>query len=129
MTKTPPNTIQVFEYQTIRVGEEINGVVLEELTYKALALYQEKKATKYFSLVYNGIKFSHYVGVIQIGSLTLEILPKADKSRQGDTYKWKSILIEMLRACKLITTEDLTQFIKEMNEVKPLEKATIGFKK
>lgn len=105
MIATLSHTIQIFEHQIIRVGEVINGIVFSKAAFQSLAIYHEKQRTKYFSLVYNGIKFSHYVGVIQIGGLTLEILPKADKSRQGDAYKWQSILIEMLRTCKLINTE------------------------
>ena len=70
--------IQVFEHQTLRVGDLINGVCFDEAAFKAMALYQEKQKVKYFNLVYNGVKFSHYVGIIQIGKLTLEILPKAD---------------------------------------------------
>lgn len=102
---TTTHTIQVFEHQTIRVGEKINGVVIDESIYKALALYQEKQAIKYFSLVYNGVKFSHYVGVIQVGKLTIEILPKADQANQNDLQKWQRVLLDMLSQCGLIKIE------------------------
>lgn len=105
MTTTQLNTIQVFEHQTIRVGEKINGGVVDEQTFKALALYQERQTTKYFSLVYNGVKFSHYVGVIQVGKLTIEILPKADKVNPSDPAKWQMVLLEMLAQCGLIKVE------------------------
>lgn len=58
-------------------------------------------------LVYRGIKFSHYVGVIQIGKLTLEILPKADKTENDHPAKWQAVLLEMLRYCRLIKVESL----------------------
>lgn len=107
MRKVTTHTIQVFEHQTLRVGDVINGIRFEEATFKALALYQEKQKIKYFSLVYNGIKFSHYVGIIQIGRLTLEILPKADKNNASNPAKWQKVLIEMLSYCQLIKVETL----------------------
>ena len=99
------NTIQVFEYQTIRVGDMVNGIRFEETAFRALAIYQEKQAVKYYSLVYNGVKFSHYVGIIQIGILTIEILPKADKVDLADKGRWQQVLIEMLRYCQLLKIE------------------------
>ncbi len=107
MTKLQPHTIQIFEHQTIRVGDQLNNVQFDEATYQTLAKYQEKQKTKYFSLVYKGIKFSHYVGVIQIGKLTLEILPKADKTINDNPAKWQAVLLEMLRYCRLIKVESL----------------------
>ncbi len=107
MRKVARHTIQVFEHQTLRVGAVINGVCFDETAFKALALYQENQKVKYFSLVYNGVKFSYYVGVIQVGRLTIEILPKADKSNAPNPAKWQKVLIEMLSYCQLIKIETL----------------------
>ena len=53
----------------------------------------------YFSLIHNGIKFCEYVGVLQVGTTTIEILPKADKS--GSEQQWRTILIDMLKSVNL----------------------------
>ncbi len=107
MATITKHTIQIQEHQTIRVGDQINNVLFDEATYQALAKYQEKQKTKYFSLVYKGIKFSHYVGIIQVGKITLEILPKADKVGTNNPAKWQAVLLEMLRYCRLIKVESL----------------------
>ena len=107
MPKIQSNTIQVFEHQTIRVGDQINNVQFDESVFKALAKYHEKQKVKYFSLVYNGIKFSHYVGIIQIGKLTIEILPKADTNAVDNPAKWQAVLLEMLQYCRLLKVESL----------------------
>lgn len=107
MTQLHPHTIQLHEHQTIRVGDQINDVLFDESIYQALAKYQEKQKTKYFSLVYKGIKFSHYVGIIQVGKITLEILPKADKAAVNNPAKWQGVLLEMLRYCQLMKVESL----------------------
>lgn len=107
MRRITTHTIQVFEHQTLRVGDVINDSCFDEAAFKALALYQEKQKVKYFSLVYNGVKFSHYVGIIQIGKLTIEILPKADKVSTPNPAKWQKVLIEMLSYCQLIKVETL----------------------
>ncbi|MEM6316869.1 MAG: hypothetical protein AAF960_04325 [Bacteroidota bacterium] len=98
-------TWQLFEHQTIRVGSSINGILFDEKTFHTLAIYQEKQTTKYFTLVYRGIKLSHYVGIIQVGDLTIEILPKADRSANQNAAKWQGVLLEMLRYCRLLPIE------------------------
>lgn len=50
--------------------------------------------TNFCEYAKNGIKLKHWVGLMQVGDLTLEILPKTDKS--GDNTKWQNVLIDML---------------------------------
>ena len=50
--------------------------------------------------MHHGVKFNEYVGVIQIGKTIIEVLPKADKS--GDENTWRNVLISMLRAVGVI---------------------------
>ncbi|MEG0012181.1 MAG: hypothetical protein RR706_08480 [Muribaculaceae bacterium] len=47
--------------------------------------------------MHNGVQFNEHVGVIQVGNVLIEILPKADKF-EGNNIKWRKILIGMLRA-------------------------------
>ena len=51
----------------------------------------------YFEPIAKGVKFSQYVGVIQIDGLTIEIHPKADKDE--DSAPWRHVLLNMLKAC------------------------------
>ena len=61
--------------------------------YNALKNYFGE-GTPYFSLCNNGVKFNEYVGVIQIGKIIIEVLPKADNEKR----EWRDILIKMLIA-------------------------------
>lgn len=83
--------ITVFEHDSLRLSE--NGLSKAELN--SLQSYHEKMDNPYFTLIHNGVKFSQFVGVIQVGKLLIEVLPKADKA-QGEAY-WRTMLVDMLR--------------------------------
>ncbi len=100
---TSAGLLQVFEYQFLYVGKQLTVEQFEQL-----ASFSEKHHSKYFSLIHNGIRFSHYVGAIQVGNLTIEILPKADKISTADKRLWQSVLLDMLRQCNLIKLDTLT---------------------
>lgn len=106
-TITPTHLLQVFEHQTLRVGDELNGCTFSKKHFHTLTRYSEKHGGKYYSLLFNGVKFSHYVGAIQIGHLTIEILPKADKKENANTSHWHDVLMDMLKECRLIKVETL----------------------
>jgi len=92
----PNKSIHLFEYGILQVGER----GFESSHWKSLGWYNEKYGSKFFRLLPNGIKFNQYVGVIQIGNLTIEILPKIGRvSAKGDEKKWQAVLIDMLREC------------------------------
>ncbi|HPN71127.1 MAG TPA: restriction endonuclease [Saprospiraceae bacterium] len=47
------------------------------------------------------MKFNQFVGVIQVGNICIEILPKISQIvNQGDKEKWQKVLIDMLRECR-----------------------------
>jgi len=106
-TITPTQLLQVFEHQTLCIGDEFNGYTFSKKHFHALARYSEKHGGKYYKLLFNGVKFSHYVGAIQIGHLTIEILPKADKKENADANQWHDVLMDMLKECRLIKVETL----------------------
>ena len=95
MNPHKPDKITVYEHETLRVdrGEK---KLTDDMLLK-LQTYYGEKGVPYFSLVHNGVKFCEYVGVIQIGSLLIEILPKADK-KEANEDNWRKVLISMLRA-------------------------------
>lgn len=97
---TPSKRIEVFEHETIRLGQDFitdeKVVKFEAAHLKSLQEFYGSTGVPYFTLTHNGIRFNEYVGVLQIGNLTIEVLPKADKN-ETNTVKWKRLLIGMLR--------------------------------
>lgn len=100
--------IQVFEHQTLYYGREYKGVAFTKKHFEALAKLNMLHNNKYFTLVHKGIKFSQYVGVVQTDSLTIEILPKADKVSENSTV-WRNVLIDMLRITKKLRVNQVGQ--------------------
>jgi 5-methylcytosine-specific restriction enzyme subunit McrC len=100
MSKTK-NILQVFEHQTLKVDE---SSLFKMVHFNALENYGYKTKEKFFSIGNKRIKFNNYVGVIQVKNLTIEILPKADDQgeEKASKDKWHNALIIMLKECKLI---------------------------
>jgi 5-methylcytosine-specific restriction enzyme subunit McrC len=84
-------TIQVFEYETIRVGSK--GFDKEQ--FDLLAKFSERHQGQYYSIGYHSIRFTNYVGVLQVAGLTIEILPKA--GRVSNRQLWHDVLLQMLK--------------------------------
>lgn len=92
--------LQVFEHDKLTIGQiDDNNVKFEESHYKALFKLNESHKDKYFRPLHNGICFKQYVGVIQVEGLTIEVLPKIDRST-GNKNDWQDLLIDMLRIVK-----------------------------
>lgn len=102
--------IQVFEHQKLRVGRE---GVFEKHHLEQLIRFNEKNRNRYFNIIHNGIQCTQYVGVIQVDDLTIEILPKIDRSDQGDTKKWQQVLLQMLTICNGMKVETSTKAFLE----------------
>jgi 5-methylcytosine-specific restriction enzyme subunit McrC len=89
--------IQVFEHKQLLIGE--HGFTKSH--WEALGWHNEKHGGGFFSLTPKGVKFNQYVGVIQVGNITIEILPKISQVvEKGDKAKWQKVLIDMLRECR-----------------------------
>ena len=99
------NVIQVFEHTTLPVGRQFTSD-----HFKCLVQYNERHGNRFFAVGLNRIHFRNYVGVIQVGSLTIEILPKADKAPESLTekQKWQGVLIEMLRQSGFIRVASMS---------------------
>lgn len=100
--------IQVFEHQTLTYGKEYSGVAFTQKHFELLAKLNMLHDNKYFTLLHKGIKFSQYVGVVQIDMLTIEILPKADQASENAAV-WRNVLIEMLRSTKKLRVNQVGQ--------------------
>jgi len=93
--------ITVFEYSKL-VVDNIN---FREKHFNALVRYNEINGNKYFTVGYRKVTFKSYVGVIQVGNLIIEILPKADNTAVNDTNavnKWQLALPYMLKVAGFV---------------------------
>lgn len=92
MITNQKNRITVFEHQALKL---LDNDEFKKHHLEALQRYYGEKGTNYYSLINNGVKFNQYVGVLQVGKLVIEVLPKTDKAENID---WRKLLIGMLRA-------------------------------
>jgi len=108
--------IQVFEYEKLRYDD---SGIFRKHHFDAMVKFNELHQNKYFTIIHKGIRFRSYVGVIQIGRLTIEILPKADNNEDSNKNLWQSILLNMLKVCKRIQIETVseTQLKKRYNSI------------
>lgn len=100
------NRIQVFEHTSLSVKEE----GFKDSHFRALVSYNERHGNRFFAVGLNRIHFRNYVGVIQVGNLTIEVLPKADKDTGSEKAKdkWQKALIDMLRQAGFIRVESMS---------------------
>jgi len=94
-------TIQIYEYDILKV-DNIYGadkpVLFKENHFKALSQYlTENSNCGYYELLNKRVRFKNFVGVIKVGDLTIEILPKCDRyDSEQDKQTWQNVLIDML---------------------------------
>lgn len=105
--------IQVFEHDKLTSkslctkGEELGDKIIDKLWQ-----YNDSNKNIYFEAIRHGVKFKNYVGVIQIGGTTIEILPKADKlntSSPDEKDIWHKVLLKMLAHCKKIPVNAVSE--------------------
>lgn len=76
------NVIQVFEHETLKVGQR----GFSEKHLQLLDQFRgdrEDSAFGYYSLVHHGVKFKQFVGVLCVGDLQIEVLPKVERDFQN----------------------------------------------
>jgi len=98
-------TIQVFEHDKIWIE---NPKEFTQEHFESLLKFNENHKFKYFDIGHKSVKFKHYVGVLRVGGLTIEILPKADKNSNEDKSKWQKNLLHMLRTAGTVRTESIS---------------------
>ena len=99
------NVIQIFEHTTLPVGRQFTSA-----HFDCLVQYNERHGNRFFAVGLNRIHFRNHVGVIQVGNLTIEILPKADKAPDSPAQKqkWQGAMIEMLRRSGFIRVASMS---------------------
>lgn len=103
--------IQVFEYEKLTLHKDWRDRFLTSNELDKLYDFNDKNGNEYFTGIRDGIRFKNYVGVIQIGGLAIEILPKTDRLRSGDDDydNWHQALLNMLRICKHISVTSMSE--------------------
>ena len=104
--------IRVFEYEKLTIHSKCSeGEELGEKVINKLLEYNDKNKNIYFEGIRNGVKFKQFVGVIQIGNITIEILPKADKNKgsEEDKLEWHDVWLKMLAKCKKIKVDSVSE--------------------
>lgn len=120
----PKNQITIYEHEPLVLGEHYNGIKFENKHLEALEkffgdgthrsnqflnLTVKSKLTNdrvfsFYSLMRNGVKFCHFVGVLQLDDLIIEVLPKADRGWGGSTVEeqsnWRYVLVKMLQTVR-----------------------------
>lgn len=99
----PPTYIQVFEHQTLRIAEQ----GLTERHLRALAAFNERHGNRYFTTLHQKVRFHHYVGVLQVGDLCIEVLPKTD--RHTEATQWQQVLLQLLYQCGVLPHYTLSE--------------------
>ncbi len=108
-------TIQVFEHERLTTHKDYLGRCITNGQLEKLCGFNDRNDNKYFTVIRNGVKFNSYVGVIQIGNLVIEILPKADKieltkeNEKQRTDKWRRVLLKMLAISGNINIESVSE--------------------
>ena len=107
-------SISLFEHSTLRVGE----LGFTDVHFDAMARFADAGGRGLFRVGHRKITFANYVGVLQVGNVSVEVLPKADAKRDPDTSKWRSLLISMLAECRYIplyTTDPASLDVRRIN--------------
>lgn len=92
--------IEVFEHQTLRVNEQFKPE-----HFAACVKFNELHGNEYFDVLHQGLRFKHFVGVLQIDGLLLQIHPKSDKNSLDPG--WQKLLLRMLKTCGHLTADTL----------------------
>ncbi|MHB1687807.1 MAG: McrC family protein [Ignavibacteriaceae bacterium] len=114
------NVLQVFEHEFLSFDD---GIRNKDFYINKLIKYGDKTNYKYFRVYNRRIKFSNFVGIIQINSLTIEVLPKVDREINSEDSKKKchDILIFMLKECKQIKLDAISNALLKIKSLSLLD--------
>ena len=106
MHSRKPHIITVFEHDRLYLGNGEQNLSANQL--KALQEYHGTKGVPWFTLIHNGVKFCEYVGILQVGNLLIEVLPKADRNTSDKAF-WRDVLIDMVRVAGFVVTKETSE--------------------
>lgn len=99
--------LRVFEHQKLRVSSNPEEPGLTTAQWESLVRYVDKAPLPYYRPIHRGIQFAQYVGVIRVGKLTIEILPKV--GQHGNADLWQQVLLDMLRESRMLDIRTVSQ--------------------
>ena len=107
-------TIQVYEHETLTTHPDDLGRKITPGQFEKLCQFNDTHGNKFFTVIRSGVRFSHYVGIIRIGNLTIEILPKADmvkkeEKNREDYDRWRRVLLQMLAISGYLQMDSVSQ--------------------
>lgn len=104
--------IRVLEHSLLTIGDQQGEARFLERHWQQLLRYHSTGAgRRYYDIRHQGIRFKHYVGVLQAGDLTIEVLPKADAVPDTATPptenfdRWRRLLLRMLAEAGLLPVD------------------------
>jgi len=107
-----PHILRVLEHSILTIGDTQNGATFQKAHWEALLRFHDTGAgRRYYDIRHRGIRFKHYVGVLQAGGLTIEVLPKADAvpgatTPPGEDFDhWRRLLLRMLAEAGLLPVD------------------------
>ena len=104
--------LQVFEHEALTTTPDEQQRCLETDELEKLWEFNDRNNNIYFTGIRNGVRFTSFVGVIQIGGLTLEILPKTDRKSyysEKEYNNWRKALLQMLKVCSRIRVDAVSE--------------------
>ena len=103
--------LKVFEHERLTLRADARDQFLASHELARLYDFNDRNDNKYFTGIRDGVKFKSYVGVIQLGGLTIEVLPKSDRTqgKDEDYQVWRTVLLDMLRICKKINVHTVSE--------------------
>ena len=126
MAKT--TCISVYEHGRLQLGET------KQFLPEHLSLLQQylgdndTEVFPYYQLINNGVKFKQYVGVLCVGNLQIEVLPKIEKQvAKGEEGTWRNHLLEMLRTVFKLQTRTPSNADQAMRESAILDVFLVKF--
>ena len=103
--------IQVFEFEKLTLHLDWKKRQLNQRELDKLLEFNDNNKNVYYTAIRDGVQFKNFVGVIQIGGLTIEILPKTDKIKASEEEftTWHKALLNMLKICKHINVTSVSE--------------------
>lgn len=110
-------TLQIFEHQRLKEADiavylksikpylsdaeathRSKGILRHFEQYYDKEIDKKKDAVEIFKLIKDGVQFNHYVGVVRVGNITIEVLPKMDGAKETeDKMLWQGLLYKMVK--------------------------------